>query len=779
MKTIYKSIAMIAAAALTIASCTPKENLDPTAIPDEQITLKFNIKNVDEVSTKALLGVEEGKNFLNWENNDKIGTYSTGSSNNYNRMSRVSVSGDTYVLNVQTTGTGTVKKIYSYFPYSNGAGTDKNAAVVSIPEIQTMEENGFNADAMPMAGTPVDVNIAISDANTDTPCGEINFSNLGSIIQFKVYSSVDTDETLTSIQYVTSGNIGGAFTVDLEGIDSSNEETLKLTASGQNYTAITTKHHLKPSIGTGADNAIPIYMVVAPGKYADTKVVVTTNKHTYTLDASGEKEFVRSHIKPLRIDIQKGSQGDLPMDKSWVETTLTSLSTSDIFVIVGKTSEGETFAMSNNNGTNSAPSAVSVTIADGKITSEVDSSMQWNISGNATDGYAFYPNGSTTTWLYCTSTNNGVRVGANDAKIFIVESGYLRHSGTSRYIGVYNSTDWRCYTSITGTSNIKDQSFSYYKRVLTEVDTRDKAPISWSAGIGMAEITNEETVYELPVFNNDKGLEVTFSSSDENVATITSAGVVEAKKAGETTISATYTETATSTYKTNTVDYVLTVEDSRTYTITITPPTVLGCTISAYPDRSQKADTEITLSVTAIADGYKFSKWIVKDADENDVAVTDNKFSMPSSNVTISAEFVVDGGDVEVLNEGFDDGTTTDSNAEFDSSKFSNFSGVTSKAYTSRYGGVKLGSSSAVGYITSKSLDLSKPFTVKINVLKYGSDTGKVQVTVGSTIKEITPTTTDTQYSLDFDAATSTSTVKIGTSTKRAYIDNVIIIRHD
>lgn len=137
------------------------------------------------------------------------------------------------------------------------------------------------------------------------------------------------------------------------------------------------------------------------------------------------------------------------------------------------------------------------------------------------------------------------------------------------------------------------------------------------------------------------------------------------------------------------------------------------------------------------------------------------------------------GGDVVVLSEEFDNDTTSDSSSEFSSSKFPNFSGSTSKAYTSRFGGVKLGSSSAIGYITSKSLDLSSSFTVTLNVLRYNTDSGKVQVTVGDVTKEITPTTTDTAYSLDFDAATSSSTVRIATSTKRAYIDNVIITRHD
>ena len=41
--------------------------------------------------------------------------------------------------------------------------------------------------------------------------------------------------------------------------------------------------------------------------------------------------------------------------------------------------------------------------------------------------------------------------------------GYLYNNATSRYIGIYNSQDWRCYTTIN--NNIKDQTFAFYKRV--------------------------------------------------------------------------------------------------------------------------------------------------------------------------------------------------------------------------------------------------------------------------------------------------------------------------
>ena len=188
-------------------------------------------------------------------------------------------------------------------------------------------------------------------------------------------------------------------------------------------------------------------------------------------------------------------------------------------------------------------------------------------------------------------------------------------------------------------------------------------------------------------------------------------------------------------------------------------------------------------SVSLITDAGTYKKEIWLDGSyelqAGVVAVISVDMSTDDVEFTAAGSSGSGGGDVVVLSEEFDNSTTSDSSSAFSSSKFSNFSGSTDKAYTSKYGGVKLGSSSASGYITSKSLDLSNSFTVTLNVLKYGSDNGNVQVTVGDVTKEITPTLTDTAYSLDFDAATSASTVRIGTSTKRAYIDNVIITRHD
>ncbi len=56
-------------------------------------------------------------------------------------------------------------------------------------------------------------------------------------------------------------------------------------------------------------------------------------------------------------------------ESGWIETAIGDLGASDVFVIVGNNES--TYAMTNDKGTDSAPKASSVTIADSKITSDV------------------------------------------------------------------------------------------------------------------------------------------------------------------------------------------------------------------------------------------------------------------------------------------------------------------------------------------------------------------------------------------------------------------------
>ncbi len=293
-------------------------------------------------------------------------------------------------------------------------------------------------------------------------------------------------------------------------------------------------------------------------------------------------------------------------DAQWVLTSLSDLTPSDVFVIVGN--NGSNYAMSNGNGTSSAPAAVSVTIEGSQIKSTVASNIKWNISGNASDGYTFYPNGDAETWLYCTNTNNGVRVGTNDNKTFTVDKGYLKHAGTSRYVGVYNSQDWRCYTSTDG--NIANQTFAFYKKV-----TGGVIPPSITASTN--EIAYDATSGSITysVVNPVEGGVVTASSSEGwlTVGTPSDGTIALTCAANSETTARTTTVTLTYTYNTNE-----TVTTDVTVTQAAAP--VIYTTIPALFEKA----TEVGSTATDV--NVTFNNWVVSAISTNgkNVFVTDN-----------------------------------------------------------------------------------------------------------------------------------------------------------
>ena len=154
----------------------------------------------------------------------------------------------------------------------------------------------------------------------------------------------------------------------------------------------------------------------------------------------------------------------------FVLTDLAQITPEDL-VVITMDYQGTVYAMNNINGTSDGPDGiiVEVTTADGvsKLTQDPDEDLLWNIGGTA-GAYTIYPAGQTDVWLYCISSNNGVRVGTGTEKTFDIQSNYLHNIGQNRYIGVYRiNPDWRCYTSVH--ANIADQTLGFY--VKTESGT--------------------------------------------------------------------------------------------------------------------------------------------------------------------------------------------------------------------------------------------------------------------------------------------------------------------
>lgn len=88
---------------------------------------------------------------------------------------------------------------------------------------------------------------------------------------------------------------------------------------------------------------------------------------------------------------------------------------------------------------------------------------------------------------------------------------------------------------------------------------KPEAPISWSADEANVIVGAEDPVF--PTLTNDETLDVVFSSTDEDVATIAADGIITLHAIGETTIGATFTSSSSSAYRTTTVEYTLTVSE--------------------------------------------------------------------------------------------------------------------------------------------------------------------------------------------------------------------------
>ena len=275
-------------------------------------------------------------------------------------------------------------------------------------------------------------------------------------------------------------------------------------------------------------------------------------------------------------------------DDTWEKTAPASLNTGDIIVVVDQTSSK---AMSNNNGTSSAPSATDVTLSADKsqITSTVATTLQWTLTTSVTGDSRTYQLANGEDYLYVTDTNNGVRVGSGERNTFTIvtggnNSGYYLYNidGTDkRYIGCYSSSDWRCYTSIN--NNIKGNNIVFYKKTTA-------APVDPSTPNAIVSVTS-----------------LAFGSVDAGTTKDLTFTVTPSNLTGDLTIScdnARYEVTPTSIDQSTTTATTITVtakpteiaEDmSGTITISgggITPKTVtLTCT-SANPDANDGSESK-------------------------------------------------------------------------------------------------------------------------------------------------------------------------------------------
>ena len=185
-------------------------------------------------------------------------------------------------------------------------------------------------------------------------------------------------------------------------------------------------------------------------------------------------------------------------ESGYILTNISEIGADDVFVITMECTDGTIYALSNS-AVSKNPAAPNVTASNGKLTSEPDSTLLWNLGGSE-GAWTFYPDGTTSRWLAISNTNAGMSVGTGSAKTFSVSGNYLYYNGYGRYVGVYRTNpDWRSYTNTTG--NIAGQTLGFY--------VKNQGGTTYYTTIGEAEPSVELTHISLDAKNDALGYKAT------------------------------------------------------------------------------------------------------------------------------------------------------------------------------------------------------------------------------------------------------------------------------
>ena len=287
------------------------------------------------------------------------------------------------------------------------------------------------------------------------------------------------------------------------------------------------------------------------------------------------KHYLRFLITMLLLILFGGGS----FGQTWQKVELKDLTNDDVFVIAEVHDLKYSYAMSNNNGT-SAPTAVRITLSeDGTtITSAADgnfSNLEWNVRKNG-DAYVFYPNGNKNKWLYCTKTENVLKVGTGSGKTFKLykDNNYsgLKNITYNRYIGVFNKKDWRSYTTVH--DNIKGQQIAFYKYV---DDTRTATNVTFGEKVDGESVNvteGEESTFSGKIATEKDGVAGTikYSSNNKDVVSVDeTTGVVKfGKTFGTATITALFTPTDAAKYKESSASYTINYNKKQRIATTLT-----------------------------------------------------------------------------------------------------------------------------------------------------------------------------------------------------------------
>ena len=512
MKAFYRTLLFIAAAAMAFVSCEKEvENPEIENVP--------KMKTI-QVSTGIATRTSLDKNHENiiWEADDKISLFN----NIDNENTKLTYSPGGYI-EVEVPETTT--EIYTHYPYysDNTNGPKKTSIYISANQKQTTPGalNGYNFP-MVAKGTVNENNRAV-----------VSFYPVAGALALNIYhSGLSGEENVKSVTVTPSENTGfiGSQETDI----TADAITYANPTGKQTSVTVTLTNHLKLSSTAPSDKQKfdgQIYVCLAKQSYKNVKFTIVTDKDTYEITSSATNAFdlENNDFIPVNINLAKATKV--------VEPTVFT---------VGQNTNEKIFEIA----------TIFPSVKNG-IKFVYDKG-----AGESTTEPIFY---SPFRWY----TNGTVTISAGDTPINKVVftfsgneyKGSITASKGSYAEGIWTPTD-NTTKSVTFSNTDKQARFSKIEVYTDNPGTEEVVSSTPSLSVNDLSLAAESTA-ELEV-NTDyrDGTSrkiVTYSSSNESIATVNADGIVTGVAPGTAKITAKIAKESTDYYVINNVEKECTV----------------------------------------------------------------------------------------------------------------------------------------------------------------------------------------------------------------------------
>ena len=609
MKRIISNVMLIAAAATAFFSCQKQESLAPEKAQDVVLTFSSEKPSFTDETKTEWTGTT-----VQWSDGDRISiayTVDGGWMGAINSQTGVVMGTKLYKskalesagekakfdvstsFNIDATGTHVF-----YGVYPAPSSTDfPNAPVANleIPSAQTPKEDSFDGAADIMTGVSVGEFTARPAAN-----------EVISMVWTRLVAHANI--TLTALKDVTAGE--KVLSITLTAQDGANlvgkQKVNILTNEVTNDDDASNVLELNGgNLSIDSDGNVEFWACVLPETLTSLTVVVETDKATYTREITGiSKTFKQNARNTLSVKMD-GATRVAKEAESWVLVTPADGLSEGTYALVASTST-KTGSIVSSKGTSAAPTFDTSVSVEGDILHGVTPAMQFDLAGTA-GNWVLYVSGDSTKWLYCTSTNNGVRVGNNSNKTWTISAHQSNsnafvfiHNSTSRYLGVYSNQDWRCYDELKKLDGVNNNTGTIflYKKVSGSVapDTTPKIEVT-SAVEQSIGAEGGDLEFEYTVTNTD---------SEPEAAVTQGADFLESVEVENGIIAVTVKENETASERVAKI--TLTCGDATPVVLTITQDgaevDAVKMTVAEFIDAEDDTLCELTGTITGIVAAY-------------------------------------------------------------------------------------------------------------------------------------------------------------------------------